>query len=60
MDKPGMDKPGMDKPDPCDSQTEGPEPKGPNLVLIYSILALGLFAAMGFAAMVVYPFWVRR
>ena len=39
---------------------DGPEPKGPNLFVLYAILALGLLAAMGFAAMVVYPFYVRR
>ena len=38
---------------------EEPEPKGPNLVLLYALLALGLLAAMGFAAMVVLPFYHR-
>ena len=36
------------------------EPKGPNLVLLYTLLALGLLAAMAFAALVVWPFYKRR
>jgi len=36
------------------------EPKGPNLILLYALLALGLLAAAGFAAMVVWPFYLRR
>jgi len=36
------------------------ERKGPNLILLYALLALGLLAAMTFAAMVVWPFYVRR
>jgi hypothetical protein len=36
------------------------ESKGPNLVLLYSILALGLLAAIGFAVMVIWPFYLRR
>lgn len=37
-----------------------PEPKGPNIVLLYALLALGLLAAMGFAWMVILPFYHRR
>ena len=37
-----------------------PESKGPNLVLLYALLALGLLAAMGFAWMVVLPFYRHR
>jgi hypothetical protein len=36
------------------------EPKGPNLLLLYALLALGLLAATGFAAMVIWPFYGRR
>jgi hypothetical protein len=36
------------------------EEKGPNLFLVYSLLALGLLAAMAVAAMIVWPFYVRR
>jgi len=38
---------------------EGPSP-GPNLVLIYALIALGLAVAIGFALMVVAPFYQRR
>jgi hypothetical protein len=41
-------------------EEDEPESKGPNLFVLYGILALGLLAAMGFAAMVVYPFYLRR
>ena len=34
--------------------------KGPNLILLYALLALGLLAAFGFAAMVIWPFYLRR
>jgi hypothetical protein len=37
-----------------------PEQSGPNLILLYSLLALALFAAMVFAVMVVWPFYIRR
>lgn len=36
------------------------EPKGPNIVLLYALLALGLLAAMGFAWMVILPFYHRH
>lgn len=36
------------------------EDKGPNLILLYSLLALGLLAAMAFAALIVWPFYARR
>ena len=40
--------------------TEEEEPKGPNIVVLYALLALGLLAAMGFAWMVVLPFYRHR
>jgi hypothetical protein len=33
---------------------------GPNLILMYSLLALGILAAMAFAAAIVWPFYMRR
>jgi len=33
---------------------------GPNLLLMYALLAFGILAAMAFAAMVVWPFYARR
>ena len=37
-----------------------PEPKGPNLVVLYALLALGLLAEMGFAWLIVLPFYRHR
>jgi hypothetical protein len=42
-----------------DEQEDGPSP-GPNLVLLYSLIALALAAAIGFALLVVMPFYHRR
>jgi hypothetical protein len=36
------------------------EAGGPNLKLIYSLIALALLAAIAIAAMIVWPFYVRR
>jgi hypothetical protein len=44
--------------DPSDS---GDQPSsGPNLTLIYSLIALALVAAIGLAMMIVLPFYQRR
>jgi hypothetical protein len=46
-----------------DREEENPEsghPHGPNLVLIYALLVFGLLAAAVIAAMIVWPFYVRR
>jgi hypothetical protein len=45
---------------PEDPLEDGPETKGPNIVVLYALLALGLLAAMGFAWMVVLPFYHRH
>ena len=34
--------------------------KGINLTLVYSLIALALFAAIGFALLIVLPFYHRR
>jgi len=34
--------------------------KGPNLVLLYSLIALALVAATAFALLIVLPFYQRR
>jgi hypothetical protein len=34
--------------------------KGPNLTLLYSLIALALAAAIGLAALIVRPFYLRR
>ncbi len=36
------------------------ESSGPNLTLLYSLLALALVAALAVAALIVFPFYVRR
>jgi hypothetical protein len=33
---------------------------GPNLILLYTLLVVAILAAVGFAAMVVWPFYQRR
>lgn len=54
----------MSKPEPPPVAPEGePEDqpsKGPNLVLLYGLLALALVAAIGFAMLIVLPFYHRR
>lgn len=34
--------------------------KGPNLVLMYSLIALAILVATAIAAMIVWPFYLRR
>lgn len=50
------------RPDPEDqrSDSEDDPPRSPNLILIYALLAFGLLLAFAIAAMVVWPFYVRR
>jgi hypothetical protein len=36
------------------------ESNGPNLILLYALLALALLAAAAFAAMIVWPFYLRK
>ena len=38
---------------------DGP-PQGPSLTLLYSLIALALITAIGFAALIVLPFYQRR
>jgi hypothetical protein len=40
--------------------SEADREKGPNLALLYSLLALALAAAIGFALLIVLPFYHRR
>ncbi len=49
-----------EKPARASSPGEDTPAKGPNLVLIYSLLALALVAAIGFAVAIVWPFYLRR
>jgi hypothetical protein len=50
-----MSKPGTNPPGP-----EVAPSKGPNLVVLYSLIAFALIAAIGFAALIVLPFYHRR
>jgi hypothetical protein len=47
------------EPDP-DADHEDLPSQGPNLILIYSLIALAMAAAIGFALMIVLPFHHRR
>ncbi|HEY1902260.1 MAG TPA: hypothetical protein VGG56_07525 [Terracidiphilus sp.] len=42
------------------AEEEEPQSPGPNLAVIYSLIALALAAAIGFALMIVMPFYNRR
>lgn len=54
-----MSEPERPSVEPIQDQQEEPN-KGPNLVLIYGMLALALAAAIGFALLIVAPFYQRR
>jgi len=46
--------------DPAKIDEEDEAPHGPNLTLIYSFVVLALIAAIGFAVLIVMPFYHRR
>jgi hypothetical protein len=62
--------PTMDKVDPPKAaqkiatsgkeEDDGERSDGPNLVLLYSLIALALAVAMGLAVLIVLPFYMRR
>jgi hypothetical protein len=39
---------------------DGKEGTGPNMVVAFSVLALGLLGAIGVAVAIIYPFYLRR
>jgi hypothetical protein len=43
-----------------EAEPEDSPQQGPSLTLIYSLIALALIAAIGFALMIVMPFYHRR
>ena len=54
----------MSNPDPPPTvpapEDEDPPSTGPSLTLLYSLVALALIAAIGFALLIVLPFYNRR
>lgn len=46
-------------PDDADREQE-PGGRGPNLTLVYSLIAVAMLVAIGIAAMIVLPFYHRR
>jgi hypothetical protein len=42
------------------SGSDGEPAKGPSLTLLYGVIALALAAAIGLAALIVLPFYLRR
>jgi len=49
-----------DKNEPHKAGEEDEPSKGPSLTLLYSLIALALAAAIGFALLIVFPFYQRR
>ncbi len=50
-----------DQPQTDRNRENGDEPaKGPSLTLLYSLIGLALAAAIGLAALIVRPFYLRR
>jgi hypothetical protein len=49
-----------DDPQQQEPEDEEPNSQGPNLTLLYSLIGLALALAIGFAMMIVFPFWRRR
>ena len=43
-----------------DANQEDPPSHGPSLTLLYGLIALALAAAIGFALLIVLPFYQRR
>ena len=53
----------MSNPESSGKAPQGPieeESSGPNLKVIYSLVAFALVAAIAVAALIVFPFYVRR
>lgn len=52
----------MSKPEPAHSKPDVEEPpsRGPNLILLYSLIAVALATAIGLALTIVMPFYHRR
>jgi hypothetical protein len=48
------------QPGAADREPEVEKPQGPNLTLLYSLIALAIAAAIAIAAIIVLPFYQRR
>jgi hypothetical protein len=48
------------QPDPHGDDADVPHSRGVNLILLYSLIALALIAAMSFALLIVKPFYHRH
>jgi hypothetical protein len=48
------------RPEPGGQSEQDPPSKGPNLVLIYSLIAFALISAIFLAGLIVLPFYRRR
>jgi hypothetical protein len=46
--------------EPPEAPPENKPAQGPNLILLYGLVALALAAAIGFALLIVMPFYQRR
>ena len=56
-----LSKPANDKPANHSATPTSDEPtKGPNLTLAYSLITIALLAAIGFALLIVLPFYHRH
>jgi hypothetical protein len=58
--EPALNKPEKNPGRDSNKDSEDEPGKGPNLMLIYSLIALALAVAIGFAALIVLPFYHRR
>jgi hypothetical protein len=50
----------MNNPIQTTHEEDAPQPKSPNLILLYTLVALALLGAMAIAAMIVWPFYQHR
>jgi hypothetical protein len=48
------------RPDPQHPDAEDDRSQGPNLKLIYSLIVLAMVVALGIAAWIILPFYMRR
>jgi hypothetical protein len=54
-----MNKPAL-PPSHREEDSSEERPQGPNLTFLYTLIAIALLVAMGLAALIVRPFYLRR